>query len=122
MAHPSIKTPSNIYVVGSNQSLVAKEDQSFSVVSVLAGTSMTVKASGVFSYKASFTLLDMDGFIDQKTGKPFDNVTEANLQAPGYFERVSTNDQTISVVPGMVLYGRFTKVSAGSGASFLVYR
>lgn len=122
MAHPSIKTPSNIYVVGSNQSLVAKEDQSFSVVSVLAGTSMTVKASGVSYYVSSFTAETMVGFIDPKTGKPFALIADAAAAAPGYFERVSTDDQTVSVVPGMVLYGRFTKVAAGNGASFLVYR
>ena len=125
MAHPSIKTPKNTYLLDSaNEELVAADNEYFSMVQIMSGTSVQVAGGGLFVYVA---IDDEDGtnvqkYINPATGKKFATTAEADGLAADFYELVDGNLQAVPVVAGMTIFGRFSKVKVPSGTIAIAYK
>lgn len=125
MAHPSIKTPKNTYLLdATNEELVAADNEHFSMVQVMSGTTVQVAGGGLFVY------VDIDSedgtavqkYINPATGKKFATTAEADGLAADFYELVDGNLQSVPVVAGMTIFGRFSKVKVPSGTKAIVYK
>ena len=110
---------SKTYVISATAAATpSKSGASFTKITVGGAGNILIKGSGIFTYvdidAASST--NVVKYIDPSTGSA--DETAAAGDAAGYYEFVSTIEQSLAVVAGQVLEGGFTSAQLpGSSAA-----
>ena len=85
---------------------------SFTKITVGGAGNILVKGSGIFTYVVidSASEANVVKYINPSTGAAFADEAAADGLAAGYYEFVSTEEQSLAVVAGQVLEGDFVSV------------
>ena len=112
---------SKTYVISASAAATpSTSGASFTKITVGGAGNILVKGSGIFTY------VDIDAadstnvvkYIDPSTGAAYTGTSAATGDGVGYYEFVSTIEQSLAVVAGQVLEGDFTSVQLpGSSAA-----
>lgn len=127
MAHPSKKTPKNLYYINTADELVAPAGRNFFSVTSLDGGTIKLKGGGIFEFVDVSELANDDAaakYIDPLTGLPFASKAIANDASHGdnYYEAISSHVVSVALVAGQTLFGRFTSIQGpDSNTEFIAY-
>jgi hypothetical protein len=118
MAHPSGNLAKNIYVINSDDAGLAspRSGKFTSITCTTVGTGVQVTGGGIFvNIDVSAASNVFQKFIDPLTGVAFVSDAAMTATGDGYYEFVSSEATTLTMIAGQTIYGRFNSVRGLGG-------
>lgn len=116
MAHPAEQLPKNTYAISTSAitAVGPKNADHFFAITCTAGGVVSVKGGGVYEYVNVDTLSEANvkKYINPDTGVAYTGVTDADGDPTGFYQKIGSEEVSITMVAGQTIYGRFTTVKS----------
>ena len=119
MAHIEASLPKNTYIIDAGAS--RRDGQpvrgSFFAITCSIPGSVKLKGAGIYKFvDVDVSVVDYLSYIDPSTGERFVDDAAMTAAGDGFYELLDTIEDTVPMIAGQTIYGKFTEV--GSDGTF----